>query len=334
MAELSSREAEIYDRQIRLWGVEAQQRLRGARVYILGMAGVGAEVAKNLVLAGISVTLLDSALVEPFHFGANFLLEEGSVGKNVSKSLQCRISALRALSPPLPFFLSTLGLSLSQTPLSICPRTFPRARSAMAAGTGLQGKGPGAQPACNGARPRRGPGGLGGWGACGGGGRCRCCSGASAPGGCLRPGRLRACGCLRALQGPGHPHHLWLHAWLPRLPLPGRGRRAHLPAPAARARCRWGRRRFRRAATARRAARGTLPQPGRGAGGGRQGGLRSAAGRAKQEIPPPARSAGVGGGARCSRGGQVGAGRQRAQGGLGGGTAEGGGGVLRRGVGG
>ena len=82
--DFTEKEAEIYDRQIRLWGVEAQQRLRSARVYICGLSGVGAEVCKNLVLAGISVTLLDSVLVTAAHLGANFLLEgEGCIGKNV-----------------------------------------------------------------------------------------------------------------------------------------------------------------------------------------------------------------------------------------------------------
>jgi hypothetical protein len=32
LAALTDKEAELYDRQIRLWGVEAQQRLRGARM--------------------------------------------------------------------------------------------------------------------------------------------------------------------------------------------------------------------------------------------------------------------------------------------------------------
>ena len=84
MAELTSKEAEIYDRQIRLWGVEAQQRLRGARVFLCGLSGLGGEVCKNLVLAGISLTLLDDATVAAAHLGAaNFLLDADSLGKNV-----------------------------------------------------------------------------------------------------------------------------------------------------------------------------------------------------------------------------------------------------------
>lgn len=54
-------EAALYDRQIRLWGVDAQRRLLSSRILIINMKGLGAEIAKNLVLGGINcLTLLDS----------------------------------------------------------------------------------------------------------------------------------------------------------------------------------------------------------------------------------------------------------------------------------
>ncbi|XP_051632671.1 collagen alpha-1(I) chain-like isoform X2 [Manacus candei] len=57
---ISEEEAAQYDRQIRLWGLEAQKRLRASRVLLVGLRGLGAEVAKNLILAGVrGVTLLD-----------------------------------------------------------------------------------------------------------------------------------------------------------------------------------------------------------------------------------------------------------------------------------
>ena len=42
-----------YDRQIRLWGVETQAGLNGARVLMLHATGLCNEIAKNLVLAGV-----------------------------------------------------------------------------------------------------------------------------------------------------------------------------------------------------------------------------------------------------------------------------------------
>uniref|UniRef100_A0A8C8EUR7 THIF-type NAD/FAD binding fold domain-containing protein n=1 Tax=Oncorhynchus tshawytscha TaxID=74940 RepID=A0A8C8EUR7_ONCTS len=57
---ISEEEAAQYDRQIRLWGLDAQKRLRGSRVLLVGLRGLGAEVAKNLILAGVKgLTLLD-----------------------------------------------------------------------------------------------------------------------------------------------------------------------------------------------------------------------------------------------------------------------------------
>lgn len=57
---LTKDEAELYDRQIRLWGVSAQSRLRQSKVLMLGFNGVASEVAKILVLAGIdTLTIVD-----------------------------------------------------------------------------------------------------------------------------------------------------------------------------------------------------------------------------------------------------------------------------------
>ncbi|CCW68767.1 unnamed protein product [Phytomonas sp. Hart1] len=42
-----------YDRQIRLWGKTTQQRLMETEVRMLDLQGVNAEIAKNIVLAGI-----------------------------------------------------------------------------------------------------------------------------------------------------------------------------------------------------------------------------------------------------------------------------------------
>lgn len=41
-----------YDRQIRLWGLAAQQRMANASVLVIGLRGLAAEICKNLVLAG------------------------------------------------------------------------------------------------------------------------------------------------------------------------------------------------------------------------------------------------------------------------------------------
>ncbi|KAI5055103.1 hypothetical protein GOP47_0030248 [Adiantum capillus-veneris] len=57
---LTEQEAAVYDRQIRVWGVEAQRRLSRGRILVIGMSNVLAELCKNIVLAGIgSLTLME-----------------------------------------------------------------------------------------------------------------------------------------------------------------------------------------------------------------------------------------------------------------------------------
>src|SRR2546423_11923810 len=56
---ISADEIALYDRQIRLWGVKAQERLRSAKILLIGMKARANEIAKNLVLAGAwALTLL------------------------------------------------------------------------------------------------------------------------------------------------------------------------------------------------------------------------------------------------------------------------------------
>lgn len=81
---ISADEIALYDRQIRLWGVKAQERLRTANVLLITMRALANEIAKNLVLAGIgSLTLQDSQVVVDDDIGAQFFISEIDIGKNV-----------------------------------------------------------------------------------------------------------------------------------------------------------------------------------------------------------------------------------------------------------
>jgi len=53
-------ESEIYDRQIRLWGADAQAKISKARILYVNLTGVCQEILKNLVLAGVRATLCDT----------------------------------------------------------------------------------------------------------------------------------------------------------------------------------------------------------------------------------------------------------------------------------
>ncbi|VDP79210.1 unnamed protein product [Echinostoma caproni] len=80
---ISEAEAALYDRQIRLWGLEAQNKLKRARILLYGMSPVGAEVAKNLVLSGVAaLDIIDEQIVTPLDTASNFLIPENAIGES------------------------------------------------------------------------------------------------------------------------------------------------------------------------------------------------------------------------------------------------------------
>lgn len=48
--------------QIRVWGAKAQLRIQNSKVLVCGFRGLHPEVVKNVVLAGVSVTIQDSTV--------------------------------------------------------------------------------------------------------------------------------------------------------------------------------------------------------------------------------------------------------------------------------
>lgn len=96
--ELTEQETELYDRQIRLWGLESQKRIRGARILIAGLNGLGAEVAKNIILSGVkSVTLCDDRTVSEIDFCSQFFTPHSSVGSNRAEASLVRAQALNPM---------------------------------------------------------------------------------------------------------------------------------------------------------------------------------------------------------------------------------------------
>ncbi|XP_042225721.1 SUMO-activating enzyme subunit 1-like [Homarus americanus] len=91
-------EAALYDRQIRLWGLDAQKRLRASCVLVAGVCGMGAEVTKNLVLSGVkSLTLLDHRKVTEIETCSNFLAPHDTVGKNIAEASRERAQILNPM---------------------------------------------------------------------------------------------------------------------------------------------------------------------------------------------------------------------------------------------
>lgn len=76
-----------YDRQIRVWGAEAQSRIQNSRVLIVGLRGLNVEVTKNIVLAGMNVVIQSSDTVHIRDLSSNFFLTADDLGRKVTKIL-------------------------------------------------------------------------------------------------------------------------------------------------------------------------------------------------------------------------------------------------------
>ncbi|TKY85049.1 hypothetical protein EX895_006129 [Sporisorium graminicola] len=92
-------EAALYDRQIRLWGLAAQNRLRSAHILIVGWNGIATEIIKNTVLSGIgSITVLDPTVIDgSVDLLSGFFFRDEEVGE--LKCSQAPLDRVRALNP-------------------------------------------------------------------------------------------------------------------------------------------------------------------------------------------------------------------------------------------
>lgn len=86
---------DLHSRQIAVYGKESMARLATARVLVCGMRGLGAEIAKNVILAGVKeVAVQDAGTVCMADLGAHFYLGEEDVGKNRAEACAPRLQDL------------------------------------------------------------------------------------------------------------------------------------------------------------------------------------------------------------------------------------------------
>ena len=98
MVEERKIDTNLYSRQIGTFGLETMHRLIKMKVLIVGMRGLGVEIAKNLCLAGPkSVTIYDPTQVSIADRGSNFYIGEQDVG-NTTRA-EASVSQLRTLNP-------------------------------------------------------------------------------------------------------------------------------------------------------------------------------------------------------------------------------------------
>ncbi|KAL8261875.1 hypothetical protein R6Q59_025924 [Mikania micrantha] len=113
-ANMQDIDEDLHSRQLAVYGRETMRRLFASNVLISGMQGLGAEIAKNLILAGVkSVTLHDEGLVELWDLSSNFIFTENDVGKNRALA---SVQKLQELNNAV--LVSTLPTKLTKEQLS------------------------------------------------------------------------------------------------------------------------------------------------------------------------------------------------------------------------
>ncbi|XP_075795698.1 ubiquitin-like modifier-activating enzyme 7 [Pelodiscus sinensis] len=90
----------LYSRQLYVLGPAAMRRLADTTVLVSGMKGLGVEIAKNIILAGVkSVTVHDPGKAQWSDLSSQFFLSESDIGRNRALASQRHLAELNSYVP-------------------------------------------------------------------------------------------------------------------------------------------------------------------------------------------------------------------------------------------
>ncbi|RSH82231.1 hypothetical protein EHS25_005941 [Saitozyma podzolica] len=90
----------LYSRQLYVLGHEAMKKMATSNVLVVGMKGLGVEIAKNVALAGVkSVTIYDPKPVEVADLSTQFFLRQEDIGKPRAEVTGPRLAELNSYVP-------------------------------------------------------------------------------------------------------------------------------------------------------------------------------------------------------------------------------------------
>lgn len=90
----------LYSRQLYVLGHEAMKRMGASNVLVVGLKGLGVEIAKNIALAGVkSLTLYDPAPAAIADLSSQFFIREEDVGKPRGDVTGPRVAELNTYTP-------------------------------------------------------------------------------------------------------------------------------------------------------------------------------------------------------------------------------------------
>eukprot|EP00197_Chlamydomonas_leiostraca_P014632 CAMPEP_0202866272 /NCGR_PEP_ID=MMETSP1391-20130828/7292_1 /ASSEMBLY_ACC=CAM_ASM_000867 /TAXON_ID=1034604 /ORGANISM="Chlamydomonas leiostraca, Strain SAG 11-49" /LENGTH=1026 /DNA_ID=CAMNT_0049546205 /DNA_START=133 /DNA_END=3213 /DNA_ORIENTATION=+ len=85
----------LHSRQLAVYGREVMKRMAASSVLISGANGLGVEIAKNVILAGVrAVTVHDKKATKLSDLGSQFYLTEEDVGKNRAEACKDKLQEL------------------------------------------------------------------------------------------------------------------------------------------------------------------------------------------------------------------------------------------------
>lgn len=90
----------LYSRQLYVLGKEAMLKMQLSNVLIIGMKGLGIEIAKNVALAGVkSLTIYDPNLITIQDLSTQFFFSENDIGKKRDLVSQSKLAELNSYVP-------------------------------------------------------------------------------------------------------------------------------------------------------------------------------------------------------------------------------------------
>jgi ubiquitin-activating enzyme E1 len=116
----------LYSRQLYVMGHEAQRKMMASSVLLVGCSGLGVEIAKNCILAGVKkIVLLDDQPANDYDLGANFYLKAGDAnraeacGKFLSElNPYVQVETLNAGLATIPSLLTDMTVCVVTVPLT------------------------------------------------------------------------------------------------------------------------------------------------------------------------------------------------------------------------
>ncbi|KAJ3070096.1 hypothetical protein HDU98_006858 [Podochytrium sp. JEL0797] len=103
----------LYSRQLYVLGKHAMMAMSVSNVLIVGLKGLGVEIAKNVILAGVkSVTLHDNGITEVSDLSSQFYLHMSDIGKPRAQATVHRLAELNSYVP-----VSVLDAELTEAEL-------------------------------------------------------------------------------------------------------------------------------------------------------------------------------------------------------------------------